>query len=275
MRLEEVLPAHCHARARRLLAEVALIRDEMGRAEDTRPLPEVTDAKPREVYFEALATWHKVDRLASEVGAHTARFTQVTPPLRELRPGHVLAVIDGVLAHVDAIKQELHITDKAGEPAVENNRQPSDVLMTLVAVNRNLSRCLERPFAPSDVFHQVALASKYAVRLGATAEQAPFERRRKPRDCYEHLLGCLDRVGAVIRKRGESALGARGVPTDVLPGDVYDLASVVLGEVAFLHSLGKDVQPLHAFDPPPTGHRLPAHVDQLVRTLDAQLAQLA
>jgi hypothetical protein len=274
MKLEEVLPAHCHARARRLLAEVTLIRDEMGRAEDARPLPEITDAKPREVYFEALSTWRKVDRLATEIGAHTARFTQVTPPLRELRPGHVLGVIDGVLAHIDAIKQELHLTDKAAEPSVETGRQPSDVLMVLIGVNRNLSRCLERPFTPADVFHQVALASTYAVRLGATAEQAPFERKRKPKDCYDHLLACHERVATLIRKRGESALAARGTPGDVLPGDVYDLASLVLGDVAFLHALTPDVQPLHAFEPPPSGHRLPAHVDQLVRTLDAQLAQL-
>jgi len=47
MKLDDVRPADCHAHAQRLLTEVAAIRAEMGRAEDLRPLPEVTDSCTR------------------------------------------------------------------------------------------------------------------------------------------------------------------------------------------------------------------------------------
>ncbi len=87
-----------------------------------------------------------------------------------------------------------------------------------------------------------------------------------------HVLQVID---AAIAKRGETALSARGVPADVLPGDVYDLASLVLGELAFLHALTPQAAPVHAFEPAPTGPRLPAHVDQLARTLEAQLAGIS
>jgi hypothetical protein len=275
MKLEDVQPAHCHARARRLLAETRAIREEMGRTEDARQVPEVTGAMPRDCYLEAIVAWRKAARLGAELGVEAPQQVPGAPGLGAVRPGHVLQVIDGVLAQIDAVRQRLAIPEAAPEPAIEPARQPSDVLMTLIQVNRELSRALERPFTPSDVYRTVALATAYAARLGAPARPAAFERRRQPAHCYERLEACLARASALIVKRGGSALAVRGAPPDVLPGDVYDLANLVLGEIAYLHSLTPDAAPIHAFEPEPGGHRLPSHVYQLAGTLDAQLASLA
>jgi hypothetical protein len=274
MKLEDIKPAHCHALAQRLLAETRAIREEMGRSEDTRAIPEITGAEPREVYFAAIVAWRKAARLASELGVEAARRLPPTPSLRDLRPGHVLQVLEGAGAQLDDIKQRLSIGERAPDAPIETSRQPSDVLMTVVRINRELSRALERPFTPSDVFTTVSLASRYAERLGATANPAPFERSRQPAHCYERLDACLTKAAALVAKRGGKALAARGAPEDVQPGDVYDLANLVLGELAYLHALTPDAQPLYAFEPPTGGHRLPAHVHQLARTLEAQLAAL-
>ena len=274
MKIEDVLPAHCHARATRLLGELALVRDEMGRSADARPAPEVTGAQPREVYFEAIVAWRKASRLAEEVGAAARRHAPAAPSLRDLKPGHVLQQIDGVLGVVEDIKQRFGITESVQEPAIENSRQPSDVLVTLVRVNRELSRTLERPFTPTDVFHVVALASAYAARLGGAPREVGFERKRKPADCYERLTACLAAATKLVDKRGQPALAVRGAPPETIPSDVYDLANLVLGELAYLHALAQDPAPLHAFEPGPCGHRLPAHVYQLARTLEAQLAAI-
>jgi len=274
MKLDDIQPAHCFARAQRLLGELDLVRDEMGRTKDSRPAPEITNAAPREVYFEAIAAWHKVNRLADEVGGRVARPAPAAPPLRDLKPGHVLQLIDAVLVHIDDVKQRLQISDKASEPSIDSSKKPSDVLMTLVRVNRELSRVLERPFTPSDVYRTVALASAYVTRAGAIADTVAFERKRKPADCYVKLEQCLQLVGAAIAKRGEIALSSRGTPSEINPTDVYDLANLVLGEVAFLHALTAGAHPLHAFEPGGWGHRLPAHVYQLARTLEAQLTSI-
>ncbi|HEY1549211.1 MAG TPA: hypothetical protein VGG28_15405 [Kofleriaceae bacterium] len=275
MNLEATRPAHCHARATRLLGEVALVRDELGRSEDARPVAELTDGKPRDCYFEAIASWHKAARLGAEVGAPAVRFAHATPPIKDIQPGHVLEVIDAVIAQLAAIKAAVGIRESASEPQV-GDASPGDVLSALIRVNRQLSRSLERPFAPSDCYRVVALASAYAARMGSPrAELEPFERKREPRHCFEHLLACHHAASAAIAKRGQPITAARGVPNEVLPGDVYDLASVVLAEVAFLWSLTPNAAPVHAFEPEPTGFRLPAHVDQLARTLHAQLGKLA
>jgi hypothetical protein len=63
-----------------------------------------------------------------------------------------------------------------------------------------------------------------------------------------------------------------GALADVRPGDVYDLAYLVLGQVAYLHSLAPHAAPVSAIEPGANGYRLPAHVDQSARTLLAALA---
>ena len=274
MKIEDVKPAHCYARAQRLLGELKLVREELGRSEDVRPAPEITNAAPREVYFEAIAAWHKVTRLSGEVGGCDARPAPAVPPIGDIRPGHVLQLIDAVQSHVDDVKKHLDIGEKVAEPGIEQDRQPSHVLVTLVRVNRELSRALERPCTPADVYRTVALASAYVARAGGSAQTASFERKRKPADCYARLEACLVAAGAAIAKRGGTALSERGTPADINPTDVYDLAHIVLGEAAFLHSLTPNAVPLHAFEPGGGGHRLPSHVDQLSRTLEAQLASL-
>jgi hypothetical protein len=274
MKLDEIQPPHCHAVANRLLVEARAIREELGRSEDTRPGPEITGAEPREVYFEACVAWRKAARLASEIGVEASRPAPAAPRVDHLRPGHVHQMIESTLAQIEDIQQRLGISERAKTPAIESNRQPSDVLATLVRVNRELSRSLERPFTPSDVYRTVALASAYVSRLGGDAAMAPFERRRQPAHCYTQLEACLARAAAIVTKRGQKALSVRNAPPDVLPGDVYDLANLVLGEVAFLHAITPAAAPLHAFEPLVGGHRLPAHVHQLARTLEAQLAAL-
>jgi len=268
VKTEDARPADCYAHARRLLADVGAIRVEMGRSEDARPALELSEAKPRECYFAGLATWAKVSRLAAEVGAAPTSFVQAVPALRDLRPGHVLRLIEAIQHQVDGIKKQLHIAETNDVPAIEAARQPADVLVTLIQASRQLSRSLERAFTPSDVFAKVAQASAY---VSPAAAPAAFERRRTPRHCYERLMACHAAAAKKIAKHGETTTAMRVVPAEVVPGDVYDMASLVLGEVALLHSLTANAPAVYAFEPNAEGHWLPSHVDQLARTLEAQL----
>jgi hypothetical protein len=274
MNIDDIKPANCYARARRLLGEATLVREELGRIEDARQIPEIAGAQPRECYFEAIAAWRKASALAGELGVLTSRPVPPTPVLRDIKPGHVLQVLDGVLQTVADVKARLGINETVVEPGVEPSRQPSDVLASIIRINRELSRCLERPFTPTDVYEAVSLAGTYATLMGATAEVAPFERKRKPQHCYETLSACLEIAADIVAKKGEKALVARGMPADVLPGDVYDLAILVLGEMAFLHSLAQNLPTVQPFTPVGRGHRLPADVHQLARTLEKQLTSL-
>lgn len=271
MKLEEVRPGHCYGRAQRLLAEVNLVRDELGRGEDHRPAFESSNAPPRACYFAALAVWQQADRLASELGVDGGRLAVPASPVNGIMPGHVLEVIHGVLARVEEIKARLGITERAAEPTLDLDKQPNDVLVTLVKVSRQLALMLERPFSPGDVFSVVSLAATYATRLGGNAETQAFERKKQPRHCYARLIACHNVAAERIRSRGEQTMALKGVPSDVVPGDCYDLAHLVLCDIAYLHAITGKASPVGAFEPTVAGHRLPAHVDQLARTLEQQL----
>jgi hypothetical protein len=281
--LEEVRPPDCYARARLIQAEVELIRQEMGRARDPRPPAQVKGDAPREVYFQALALFRKADRLAYEITGDQMAAIPHAPPASQLRPGHVLSVLDAALREIAEVKGRLRITESAAEPALEPSRVPSDVFGVIVDTNRQLNLLLERPFSPGDVYQQLSLAAAYAQRLlagfpgGGGAAEAPFERRKRPGDVFQRLTGCVASLRSIVGRSGltmlEQAHGA-GAVEEVLPADCFDMASLVLSELAFLHAHRVDPNPPYPFEANAPGRKLPAHCYQLAGTIQAMLTRL-
>ncbi len=275
---QEIQPADCYVRASYLAKEIELVRREMGRPQETRSAVTVTGASPRECWFQALAVFRKSDRLCNEVAADPVASVPHAPPIHEIKPGHVLQVIEAAAREVTEVKRALGITESVDPPARDASKTPSDVYGTLATLDRQLNLLLAQPFSPSDVFQQLSLAVAYATRLGAEPGSSPFQRGKRPADCYERLSGCLELARKLIRKAGQPVIEstpAPGEPSSVLPSDVYDLASLILGEVAFLHSLTKNALAPYPFEGNVPGRKLPSHVWQLAGVLEQQLMQLA
>ncbi len=279
---QDIQPADCHARALRIVAEIDLIRQEMGRAADKRPMPTFKNAAPREVYFEALALFRKSDRLGLELAGDQLDELPHAPSPGQLRPKDCFEVLGASLRELEGVKARLGMADRSAEPKPDASKTPSDVLTTIVAANRALNGLLEHPFSPSDVYQQVAWASLYADRLlakfpGATDPTPPsFARKKRPSDCYDQLMACADVVRRVIVKSGGTMveLTARG-DLEAVPGDVYDLAALVLAEVAFLHGQAQDTNPPYPYEVHTPTRKLPSHVWQRAAYLHAQLEALA
>lgn len=90
----------------------------------------------------------------------------------------------------------------------------------------------------------------------ASVPQAPSIAQNRP----GHVLAVIE---AASRELAAEA---------ILPSDVYDLASLVLGEVAFLHAITPDANPApYPFESNQPGRKLPSHVWQLAGVLEAQL----
>jgi hypothetical protein len=278
--IDSVEPADCYQRAAQLAADIELIRHEMGRPTEARPAVTATGVSPRECWFQALSVFRKADRLCQDIARDPTAAIPHAPPLHAIKPGHVLAVIDAAGRELDEVKRALGITERRDPPAREASRTPSDVFAMLATVNRQINLLLERPFTPADVYQHVALAVAYAARLGKQEPPAPpaFVRGKRPADCYDKLSSCLEAARALVRRAGqpviEKAPAAGGVEA-VLPSDVYDLAALVLGEVAYLHALGSDPNPPYPFEGNVPGRKLPAHVWQLSSLLEQQLQHLA
>ncbi len=276
-------PADCFARVAQIRGELETLRAEMGRPQDQQPDIGVTGARPREVYFVALAMFRKADRLCFE---HTGEQGTLPypPPIATIQPGDVLTVLDASLERIARVKQAFGITEKSAAPAREATRTPSDVFRTVVSANRQLNLLLEQAFSPADVYQQVALANGYAASLlqhasdRAPAVEAPaFERRKRPADCYRKLGEAVDRVEVLFAKAGLEMLDLTvGTVHDdrVIPSDVYDLASLLVAELAYFHAQIPGLTPVHLQPLAAHGRRLPAHVLQLASHADRHLAAL-
>jgi hypothetical protein len=275
-----ITPSHAYQRVVRILGELELIRLEMGRGQvESSPL-RVENAAPREVYFQAITLFRKSDRLAFE---HTREGSEPpAPPPGEIRPSHVRHVLDAALGRIQRLKEILGITEEVEEPPLLEGIQPSQVFIQILNANRQLNRLLEKQFSPGDVFRQVTVAVAYATRLLDAPGQVssppptpPLERRKRPADVYRRLLACYE----LVRQAGQISrvqMLLLDIPDPeidkVEPSDVYDVASLLVSELAFMHGLIPGAKPPRkAYNP---GRRLPAHVYQRAGILEEQLRVL-
>jgi hypothetical protein len=278
--IESIEPPDCYLRAVQLTAAVERIRFAMGRPVDRRPAVTVSGASPRECWFQALAVFRKADRLCQELAGDPLATIPHAPPMNAIRPGHVLAVIDAAIRELDEVQRVLGIEARGDDAPRDSARTPSDVFGALATANRQINLLLERPFSPADVYQQVSLAISYLARVENVEPPpaSPFVVGKRPADCYDRLLGCVPMLRRAIEATGQPVIDRTpqaGDAETVLPSDVYDLATLVLGEAVFLHAQRPDANPPYPFEGHASGRKLPSHVWQLVGVLEQQLQRLA
>ena len=281
--LEDLRPPDVYEHVKRVKWELEYLRAHMGRSEDRSSELPVSDAEPREVFFQALTLFRKADRLCFEqVGT---RGREPVPPKGMIRPGHVHRAVDAALRRILDVKKQLKLTREHPKTTPDPSKTPSDVFRSIVQANRQLNLMLERRVAPSDVFKQVTVAIAYAERLieqfpqeTSTVPNAPaYEPNKIPADVYRRLLGSFKTLQKITTRSGRKVLELGELDdaaiARVAPSDVYDIASLVVSELAYLHAGLPDAQPPRkVYDP---GRKFPSDVFQRVGILEQQLARLA
>ncbi|KAA5543143.1 hypothetical protein FYK55_12735 [Roseiconus nitratireducens] len=260
--------------------ELEAIRFVMGRPKNQQKELGVTGAAPREVYFQVLTMYRKSDRLCFE----HCRIHGEEPPLvtGEIHPGDVHYVTNLALQRLRLVKQKLGIDDQVTPANLDPSKTPTDVFRAAVQANRQLNLLLDRQVAPSDVFQQVTTGVGYAARL---LEQFPeateipadpdFEVGKRPADVYQRLLRCFRKIREIAALSGlqmlELEVGKDEI-SQAQPSDVYDIASLLVSELAFLHSQLEDSAPPREVYF--VGRKFPSHVYQRAGILELQLDAL-
>ena len=261
-------------------AELELIRAVRGRPDEMRRQIGVEGVAAHGGFFQGRTLFRKADQRGLEQGRQHAPDPRT--PSGDVRPVHVNQVVEAALQRVRRVKETLGIDDQSRPPPRDPDKTPTDVFGSIVSANRQLNLLLERPFSPSDVFQQVTIAIGYSARLlahfpGATriASTPPFEPRKQPADVYRRLVGCLDRIQQIAELSNIKILTLKVSEADMAeatPSDVYDFASLVISELAYLHAQLPDAQPAReAYYP---GRKFPSHVYQRVGILEGQLLEL-
>ena len=232
-------PADVFVRVAVVRAELELIRLEMGKPRDGSEYLQVSNAVPREVFYQALALFGKSNRLCFE---HTrTEATKPAMPTGQVQPQHVYRVVETALTQLGRVKEKLGIVETVPSPARDASKTPTDVFRSILAANKQLNLLLDRQYAPSDVYEQVTLAIGYTSRLLASfpgATRIPpgpgFERRKRPVDVHDRLYGCFELVRSIAQESGlqvATLTRAEGDIAAVAPSDVYGLATLVVSEV--------------------------------------------
>lgn len=276
----DTTPPVVYARVQLVRDELELIRFVMGRRQDTRPELQVSGASPREVYFQALTLFRKSEQLCFE---HVRQHTR--PPKRPvgaIQPSDVLTVVEAAHQQILRVKQKLGIEASPAPTPPDPRRTPTDVFQAIVQANRQLNLLLDHRVTPGDVFEQVTVAIAWTSRLlehfpEATAlPDAPeFEPGKQPVDVYRRLLNCFTHIRRIAEFSGLRILqleeDAAGL-NELEPSDVYDIASLVVSELSWLHSRLPDARPPRSVYF--MGRRFPSHVFQRAGILERQLLEL-
>jgi len=276
----QVTPTEVYRKVELIAAEIDLIRREMGVAPNAKVPFNSKAAQPREVYFQALTLLKKSNRLLFE----QLREKDKEPDwvMESIQPEDVLAIVNRSHLLLLRVKEYLLIEETVETAPAGEEFAPSDVFRLIVDQNRTLNQLLQQRFAPADVYQQLTYGVGVAgsilatlpvsVRLGTEPD---FERRKTPTDVYVRLLLVFEKLCAVMDKSGEACLQIAPEESqrlDVTPSDVYDLSSLVVSELLYLHTLrGNASSPKAAYYP---GEKLPSHVYQRAGRLLSQVMAL-
>lgn len=287
---EPVTTADVQYLARTIQAEIEAIRWHIGRQPEARPLVPVEDVSIRENFRQAMSLWQKVNQLGIElVGGGEPPPVVTRQRDGDFGPAEVHQVLTSVQARLQEIRDGAGIVGAGGivqaasEPVFDPDATPSDVFQTIVQSNRQVALMLEQGVQPGDVYQQVLQAVFYASEiLSVLEDEQPYpglpeyEAGRLPGHVYGRLLLVLNRLSGTFETWGLSMLRWTGdgyaVDESLTPSDVYDMATLLLSELEYLHSALPGARaPLQVAHP---GLRWPSDVYQQAGVLQSQSVRI-
>ncbi len=274
---KNIEPKHVYALAQLVNQEVESLRYIMGAKKINNTLLQVIDAKPREVYFQAVNLYGKTSRLHHNLTARSISDHDLPPLGQHIQPADVWAVLFVISTQLKEIKQEYKITDQARLPAIEENKKPSDVYQSLLLTIRQLNQMLrEKPYTHSDVYQEIttalySLLNIYTSFPGLQMQKQPaFKAGKKSEDIFIELINTYQTIRKIMqlsdfRMLELSALSA----PEIQPEDIYELAVLITSEIKFLHSKTVPEKTVHTAAYP--GIKFPSHVLQRLTYLHNHL----
>ncbi len=244
----DTTPTDVYREVQSVAHDIEHIRVYMGRQVNKQSPIDVSGVAPREVIYQASTLCEKVNRLGFETIREIAEKPAV--PSREIVPADVLRMVRFAHGQVQKIAEELDLELVHPEPGPTESRTPTDVYKAIVQLNRQINLLLDKRFTPSDVYEELSLAIAHAANLRSRwpgdriPPAADWEFGKRPTDVMKRLVQCSELVRSIAQAEGlqvlqfsldESSLEA------VSPSDVYDVAALLVAEMAYLNRMLVDV----------------------------------
>lgn len=279
----EIRSADVLGEVRWLHAGIEAIRLRLGVSGARKSAFDVSAASSYEVYYQALALFHKSNWLAREFD----RSPIPPPPLGTspdaITPAEVLVVIQATHNNLRPFLERLHIAPIAAPAAGAADTTPTDVYRAILETSQALNLLLRLRIQPRDVYRQVTLTTAYVSRmlnkLGLKSPlpypDAPYT-DHTPRDVFRRLASTYTAIRQLAEASGQTVLELTPRSrsrTPLYPGDTYDLAALLLSELAYLYARFSD-DPVPPLPPDPGAFTTPSDVYRQVKRLDHHLLVL-
>lgn len=271
-----IIPADVLARAKLFSKELNLIRQALGKPSEKQNFISVSNASPREVYFEAEALFQKTNQLAYEItgGSESAPRNRSN----DIVPADVYSVVDASLKRILLVKKELGITKKIIETKEASNTTPSDVFNSILNSNQELSGLLYQKISPTDVYSQITQAISYSAHLINQANASPlipnpsqFSANKKPSDVYKRLIKCIQTLQVIAEKSNIRMLHIKVndfSQYQATASNAYDISKIIVAETKYLNMLLPKPEEVDLFYP---GYKTPSQTFQRSSILLKQL----
>ncbi len=273
----EVSPPQVYSQVAVFKQDLELIRLELGMPAFDSKLAIVRNAAPYEVYYQAVTLCLKAAQLRYE----WTRSLGTCPVVKAgvLTPADVIEQVKAALGHMQVVKLYFNIETLPDIPVFDPTKTPTDVFQAISAGNRQLNILVQHKNAPGDVFRKVTLAVYYAADLLAQFPEIeqripvppPLVRKKTPSEVFSRLVEGYTLVHRINTISGYDSLELEVndlVLAKVRPNDVYDIASLLVAELARLYGFAGGKEAIQAYQPPP---KIPAQVFQRSGILLQQL----
>ena len=232
-----ITPSHVFREVQDLIAEIAILRDELG-VFDYPPESELQeDRAPVHVYAKTLEVLKKVRGVQRRFGVPTSGVGQI--PFKEVVPADVLESVRHIIDELRAIKAQMVINREITPAPLVGGKTPSLVYKSLADVSFLLDGLRGRPLTPDDVFENATyildemelIAAKLKVPLEVNMPQV--EGNKRPIDVAQQVLRATYKVINLQSRLGMDASGVPGLTlVRVTPSEVYDATNMLLAEMA-------------------------------------------
>lgn len=143
----QVTPSRVYQAAQDLIAEIEVLRDEMGIVDYPPEAEPQEDRAPVHVYAKSLEVATKVSRAQRRLGMPAGPAGQI--PVKEIVPKDVLASVRAITREVRRIKDQPVIETKITPTPFAGGKTPSSVYQSLGNASFLLDGLVGRPMSPS------------------------------------------------------------------------------------------------------------------------------
>ena len=224
---------------------------QMGIKPDQEDILSISNASPREIYYQAIHLVKMSNRLSNDYLNKTISFPSY--PRGGITSSNIFTLVNLSLGIIKQVQDKLKIKNEPQALTDQNIVTPSNIFNTLLNTTVKMSNILKYRTNPTDTYAQLQESITYTAALLQTfpnSNPSPTSIEvnsvKYPLDVFNQLVNCYNLVKAIGAASGIKMLDMNiNVPNvkNVDINEVDQLSYIILSEIAYLYEIKTGLTP--------------------------------